>query len=349
MKNLLSLLCLLLALQPAANLHSTETVSTLPGGIRPLDLILNGEWIGNGVCFSTFRHGQRPRGTYPSDEQILADLRLASRHWGLLRTYECDTAVQAQLRLIRTHHLPVRLLLGVWITPEKSPADAATNEAQVAAGIRAANEYREIVAAVIVGNETQVEWSGVHTDPAVLTRHLRSVRAGIQQPVTTADDYGFWDKPGSEAIAAELDFITLHMYALWNGRSIGEAMEWTAGIHRSVSARHPGKPVLIGETGWATSKDRSRSGPGQEGSLMKAEASVANQEAYLRQHYAWVLRHRIPTLLFEAFDEDWKGSGPGIHPDEAEKHWGVFDEDRRPKPSFQALLRDTPEATRRLP
>ena len=38
---------------------------------------------------------------------------------------------------------------------------------------------------------------------------------------------------------------------------------------------------------------------------------------------------QITTFFFEAFDEDWKGN-----PDDplgAEKHWGLFTSDRKPK------------------
>jgi len=44
-------------------------------------------------------------------------------------------------------------------------------------------------------------------------------------------------------------------------------------------------------------------------------------------------RDRIPTFYFEAFDENWKG---GDHPDEVEKHWGVFRADRTPKAAVAA-------------
>ena len=40
------------------------------------------------------------------------------------------------------------------------------------------------------------------------------------------------------------------------------------------------------------------------------------------------MRERIVSTWFEAFDENWKG---GPHPDEVEKHWGLFRADRTPK------------------
>jgi len=73
---------------------------------------------------------------------------------------------------------------------------------------------------------------------------------------------------------------------------------------------------------------------------MVAEASVQAQEAYLRQHYDWIARNRVPVILFEAFDENWKGGGAGSPPTVAEKHWGVFTADRKPKASFEAIIRD---------
>ena len=39
-------------------------------------------------------------------------------------------------------------------------------------------------------------------------------------------------------------------------------------------------------------------------------------------------KHKITTFFFEVFDEKWKG---GDHPNEVEKHWGVFNSDRTPK------------------
>ncbi len=43
-------------------------------------------------------------------------------------------------------------------------------------------------------------------------------------------------------------------------------------------------------------------------------------------------RARIASFYFEAFDENWKG---GDHPDEVEKHWGLFRADRTPKAVLQ--------------
>lgn len=311
-----------------------------PGGIRPLTVELDGRWIGNAVSYSPYRRNQSPWGPFPTSDQILEDLRLVARHWNLIRLYSSAPETERTLNVIRDHHLPLRVVLGAWISPETSGDARAANQREVASAIRLARAHPGIVIAVNVGNETQVHWSGHRTDPALLIAYIREARAAITQPVTTADDFRYWITPESRAVAGEIDFVMTHGYALWNGRSLEEAMTWTAGIYDSVCRMHPDRLVVIGETGWATSRDPWKKGPGGEGVIMKAEASLAAQLEYLRQHEDWVESRRVVTFLFEAFDERWKGGGPQGSLIEAEKHWGVFTDDRRPKPSYLTLLRE---------
>jgi len=330
-------ICLAILLLPAASAAADQS---LPGGRRQLQLELDGHWIGNGVCFSPYRTGQAPGGAVPSEEEIFADLDLVGRYWQLIRMYDSTAVAQRTLKVIHDRRLSFRVILGAWINRGRTPAEQEENRRELATAIRLANAYPDIVAAVAVGNEAGVEWSDHRIDPASLARHAREVRAAIRQPVTCADDYNFWNKGESRVVAAELDFIIFHAYALWNGRRLDEAMAWTADRYDEAVTFHAGIPVIIGETGWATSHDPSRTKPGEEGALMKAETSVAAQELYLRQHYRWVAERKVPTILFEAFDESWKGGGAGTPPHIAEKHWGVFDEQRQPKASFEAILRE---------
>lgn len=318
----------------------TARAHDLPGGRRPLKLELEGRQILHGVSFSPYRDGQEPGKAVPSDEQVLADLRLVARYWNLIRMYDATDLTERTLRLIREHRLPLRVIVGAWINGEKQPEDPARNRAEIANLIRLANAYPDVMIAAAVGNETCVWWSGHRTEPAHIVRLVREVRAAIKQPVTTADDYGFWTKEESKVVSAELDFIILHGYALWNGRPLREGISWLEEKYEETVRLHEGVPVIIGETGWATQHEPARNQPGQEGVLMQAEVSVAAQEDYLRQHYRWVERRRIPTFLFEAFDENWKGGGETTPPTVAEKHWGVFDAQRRPKASFEAIIRE---------
>ncbi|MBX3737324.1 MAG: hypothetical protein KF715_11575 [Candidatus Didemnitutus sp.] len=338
MKRLLSFL----AAAAALFLLGTAAVRAgeLPGGRRTLNLQLDGRWIGNGVSFSAYRDGQAPYGKEPTDAEILADLQLVARYWNFIRMYEATGVSERTVRLIHEHQLPIRAIVGAWVVTNDTPAHQQRNRDELAAMVRVANTYPDVVIAVAVGNEPCVEWSDHRVDPADIARWAREVRAAVKQPVTSADDYNFWNKPASQAVAAELDFIILHGYALWNGRPLTEGMSWLSAQYDNTVRLHPGIPVIIGETGWATSYDPSRNKPGEEGALMKAEVSVAAQENYLRQHYRWVNERRVPTILFEAFDENWKGGGDKTPPHVVEKHWGVFDTQRKPKASFAAIIRE---------
>ena len=80
-------------------------------------------------------------------------------------------------------------------------------------------------------------------------------------------------------------------------------------------------PVAITEAGWTTRSN----GRGIE----PTNASPELQARYYALLSQWAREEGVLTYVFEAFDEDWKGSDD---PDEPEKHWGLFTIDRRPKP-----------------
>ncbi|MEL6615671.1 MAG: glycosyl hydrolase family 17 protein, partial [Bacteroidota bacterium] len=63
-------------------------------------------------------------------------------------------------------------------------------------------------------------------------------------------------------------------------------------------------------------------------------ASEELQARYVPELMAWSRERQIPTFVFEAFDEPWKGSPDPMEP---EKHWGLYRVDRTPKPVLGAL------------
>jgi len=178
----------------------------------------------------------------------------------------------------------------------------------------------------VVGNETQVSWSDHKVAPEVLIGWLRHARQGTAAPVSTADDFSYWLRPESERVAREVDFLVMHAYAMWNGRSLDQALPFTQEKYAAVVARYPGRPVVLGEAGWATRKHSE----GEQATLIQGEPGEEPQRRFYQAFTAWVRRERITSTWFEAFDEPWKG---GLHPDEVEKHWGLFRADRTPKPA----------------
>ncbi|MGD8394676.1 MAG: glycosyl hydrolase family 17 protein [Candidatus Eiseniibacteriota bacterium] len=306
-----------------------------PFVVRPFDATRGDRWIGNGVAYGPFRDGQSPGGASPSGAELLEDLELMARHWSLMRLYGATGPTATILELIRQNEIGMQVMLGAWIdaeerhdahgaAAERRPEVAAVNRQEIEAAIGLANAYPDIVVAVNVGNETQVSWSSHRVPAGVLIELVREVRARTTVPVTVADDSSFWGEPASRQLAGEIDFIVTHIHPLWGGQRLAEALDWTQRMYARVVAAHPDRQVAIGETGWATRKHDV----GEQARLIQGQPGEEQQAVFHDALTAWTLQERITTFFFEAFDENWKG---GEHPDEVEKHWGLFRADRSPK------------------
>ncbi|NQV29689.1 MAG: glycosyl hydrolase family 17 [Candidatus Marinimicrobia bacterium] len=316
-------------------LDSTVYASEAPFAERKFIPYLNDKWIGNGISYGCYRDGQAPGVKGPSEVEILEDLNLLSPHWNLIRVYGSDDDSERILKVIHENQLPIRMMLGIWLENEtKNPDRKVENLKQVTRGIELANRFPDEVIAINVGNESQVDWSWHRMEMKNLIRYIRAVRNLTKQPVTTADDYNFWNKDHSKLVAAEIDFMALHAYPLWNGKTLENAMAWTDSIYTAAQTFHPGKEIILSETGWATLYNPEKKGPGEEGALVKTEVSLNAQERFVTQLSAWTHDNHVTTFLFEAFDEPWKGGGLQSDPNVMEKHWGVFFENRKPKWNF---------------
>ena len=310
---------------------------------RPFLPFIGERWVGNAIAYGPHRDGQYPGGPSPTRAQLREDLHLMARHWNLLRVYGSVGWPDTMLSVIREDRIPLRVMLGTWVEPEQRrdstgrvleelPRGKAANRAELEAAIRLAAKYPEIVIALCVGNETQVSWSAHRVPYGLLVGYVREARARTKVPVTTADDLDFWKEPAGHALAEELDFVVTHIHPLWRGQQLDDAVEYTGKAHAELRLAHPGRTVVLGETGWATSKIAT----GDQGKLMKGVVGEAEQAAFCSAFAAWAERERVVTFFFEAFDENWKG---GPDPGEVEKHWGFFRADRTPKPAVPAAGR----------
>jgi len=351
-RSVLPALLLLAGLGPACTTHLSGPPPVAPASSlaaagqetrfepRPLRTWQGDRWIGRGISYGPHRDGQRPGGPSPTRAELREDLALLAGRFSLLRLYASDPPSPEVLALIDEEKLPFKVLLGAWIAPESGvPAPGspravqagarAANRAEVEAAVRLANDHPDVVLGLVVGNETQVDWSDHRVAPEVLIGWLREARRGAIVPVATADDFGFWVRPESEPIAREVDFLVTHVYAMWNGLPLEGALAFTQEKYTAVTRRHPGLTVVLGEAGWATGKHTA----GDQGKLIKGVPGEAEQRRFFEQFSAWVVERRIASTWFEAFDENWKG---GDHPDEVEKHWGLWRADRTPKAAVAA-------------
>jgi exo-beta-1,3-glucanase (GH17 family) len=307
------------------------------------DDLLDGESFA--VAYSGFREGQHPdRGSgavNPSDSEILEDLEILAEHgFRMVRMYDAGENTAATLRLIREHDIPIRVLLGIWldaeisnhegcpwldepIPDEKLASNKTKNAEEIRRGIGLANEYTDVVVAVNVGNEALVDWNDHMVPLEQVIAYVREVKAAIAQPITVADNYEWWIRDGAP-LAAEVDFLGVHTYPVWENKSIDQALAYTIENIEDVHAALPGKPIAILEAGWATTATE-----------FGERAGETNQLRYFQDMKAWAADTNTTLFWFEAFDEPWKGDENDPHG--AEKHWGLFFVDRTPKLVFRSL------------
>jgi exo-beta-1,3-glucanase (GH17 family) len=299
--------------------------------------------LSKAVAYSGFRHGQHPdRGegaVFPSDENILEDLRILVRHgnFGLIRLYDSGKNSADVLRIIRSNHVAMKVLLGSWLAAEMRntncpwlkeqlsqkvlDANHIKNQQEIEETIRLANEYPDVVVAVNVGNEALVKWTDHLVPVDSVISYVRRAKKAIRQPVTVADNYDWWVHEGS-ALAKELDFISVHTYPAWEGKDIDEALPFTIANIQAVRNALPQSKIVITEAGWPTVARE-----------FGKRADEHKQKRYCDELYEWAAKMNITTFCFEAFDEDWKGDAND--PLGAEKHWGLFTIERKAKSAMQ--------------
>jgi len=320
------------------------------------------------VAYSPFRSNNRDTEDI-TDAMVREDLALlAQGRFTLLRVFDSSDKVAARLlRIIRDDKLDFKVMLGAYIftekatilTPTQVEANKAFNQAEVDRAVRLANDYKDIVLAVSVGNETLVSWSGsaIASTPTVVAGYIKYVRDRVTQPLTSDDNWAFYAKKSSEPndpklVIDAVDFVSMHTYPLldtvppavpnwdWQQQDVPESERAVAMMDAAIEAAkseyaavrahldslgQQAKPIIIGETGWKAEPVGNTAN----------RAHPVNQKMYIDRLNAWSAQAKaagtspVSIVYFEAFDEPWKGD-PG-DPLGAEKHWGLFFVDRSAK------------------
>ena len=307
------------------------------------DLLLG---VSEAICYSGFRSGQHPdRGDgalNPSYEETLEDLKILSEkaNFKLIRVYDSGENSELVLRVIKENNIQIKVMLGIWLQAELSnhltcswltepiPDDELQqnkklNLIEIEKGIQLANKYPDIVIAINVGNEALVDWNDHKVATDTIISYVKLVQKSIKQPVTVADNYKWWAEHGTE-LANAVDFISIHIYPIWEGKDIHEGLSYSIENFMEVQNALPDVKIVITEAGWPS-----------VASEFPNAASEEKQQQYYNEFMLWSKENNITTFIFEAFDEDWKGN-PG-NMTGAEKHWGLFKVDRKPKKVMQHL------------
>lgn len=301
-------------------------------------MLLDGE--AHAICYSGFRDGQHPdRGSgakNPTYDEILEDLKIIRKDAGfkLIRMYDCGENTQLTLQVIDEQKLDIKVLLGIWLRAEFSNHETCDwllepipqaeldnnkirNISEIRTGISLANKYDHVVAAVNVGNEALVDWNDHKVPVDTVIKYVKQVKAAIQQPVTVADNYKWWSQHGMQ-LSAVVDFVSIHVYPVWEGKSIDESLAYSIQNVMEVRDSLPDSKIIITEAGWPSAA-----------SEFPEVANEINQQRYFDEFMSWSENEGITTFWFEAFDENWKGNPDNLLG--AEKHWGLYTVDREPK------------------
>jgi len=287
------------------------------------------------ICYSGYRENQSPRkDIYPSKEEIYEDLKILETNYTDLRLFDCSEHAYKVLDVICTYKMDFKVMLGLSLDAEANFVDhpffpvfsedvlesnKQNNQLKIQEIIDLANRYDDIVSSISIGNEVQSPWVNNLVTEERLIEAAQAIQKNTHKPVTFCEEYQLWIKR-LDSLAKQLDFISMHTYPAWRNVPIEEAFEETKQNYLDLKKKYPNKDVIITETGWPTKS---------HGAKIKVEdATIENQKAYVQAIDQWAKENDIMVYLFEAFDEPWKG---GDHPDEPEKHWGLYDIHRKKK------------------
>ena len=239
--------------------------------------------------------------------QIDSDLQQLSKRTSCVRTYSVMNGLEYVPAAARK--LGMRVLLGIWIGSNKD-----ANEQEINRAIAIANTDRDVIDAVIVGNEVLLRREQTAD---VLYGMLVRVRAATQLPVTYADVWAFWLK--NPKLAEVSDFVSIHILPYWEDDPVGvdHAMEHVDAIFQKVQQAFPSKRIYVGEVGWP-SAGRQREA---------ANPSLLNQARFTREFIALATRLNLPYNFIEAYDQPWKKSLEGT----VGGYWGLYDAQGREK------------------
>ncbi|MGE0800531.1 MAG: glycosyltransferase [Lautropia sp.] len=258
----------------------------------------------NGLAYNASRRWDNPlEGRFPDDASIGADMQTLAKYTRRIRTYSSSDLAQIPA-LAETQGLNVTA--GVWVDgrEEYSQKEIAAIEQSV--------RDNSSIERVIVGNE-QILHAGL--TPADLILKIREVKRRVRKPVSTAEPWHVWMR--YPELAANVDFITIHLLPYWEGLPVQAALDYTFERLQQVQQRFPKKKIVVGEVGWPSQGDRRG----------VSTATPAHQAQFIRGFLVRAQAMKLDYFLMEGVDQPWKIALEG----RAGPYWGFLDAERQPK------------------
>ena len=274
------------------------------------------------VSYAPFGKDDSPfmmdKGLVISEDLVRKDLQLLSKYTDCIRTYS-TVGLEMIPKIARENNL--KMLMGAWVNGDEKPT-----RLEIDTLIKLAKENKDIVKAVIVGNEALLR--GDLSD-VKLYEYIKEVKAALPDTqVTYADVWEYWLK--YPKIKEVTDFVTIHILPYWED----DPMEITTAIKHLANVRHEVEGILktsnilIGETGWPS-----------EGRMREdALPSKTNQAIFVREFVKLAEEKNWNYNIIEAFDQPWKRVSEGA----VGGFWGLFDKDRLDKNVFTGDVSNFP-------
>ncbi|MFI3155611.1 MAG: exo-beta-1,3-glucanase [Methylococcaceae bacterium] len=279
----------------------------------------------NSLSFAPFREGQGPLDEkFPSPEQIDTDLRLMGEKTHSIRTYASAEGSMPIIPALAQKH-GLKMIQGAWLGSIKED-----NKAEIAEVIRSANANPDVVKRVIVGNEVLLRGD---LDSTKLIEYIREVKRSVKQPVSYADVWSMYMK--HPELIKEVDFITIHILPYWEDEpiTVDQAPAHIERIFKQVQqeadAIAPGKPILIGESGW----------PGEGRQRGWSVPSVVNEAKFIRALIKVANKNGFDYNIVEAFNQSWKSELEGV----VGANWGLYSVDRKEVFPLTGLVYENPD------
>ncbi len=176
----------------------------------------------------------------------------------------------------------LKVWLGIY---EDGTFNGAGNKTFLDTAISQANSYPN-VEAVVVGNEC-LPGDPISNPVAVaqLIADLQYVKAGINNrtiKVTTCLTYGAGIDNRGQQVAPYCDVIMVNIYPFYGGVSISnnQAIDNLINAYKNIFIpKYPGKPIVIGESGWPSAPSNQPSN--------QAVPGLANEETFIKQVIAY--------------------------------------------------------------
>ena len=254
-----------------------------------------------------------------SEELARKDLKLLSKYTNCIRTYS-TVGLEVIPKIARENNL--QMLMGAWVSSDKK-----STQKELDTLIKLAKENRDVVKAVIVGNEVLLRRD---ISSEQLYEYIKEIKKALPDTkVTYADVWEFWLK--HPQIKEVTDFVTIHILPYWEDdpMNIHKAIDHLVEVRHEVEGILGGnKDILIGETGWPS-----------EGRMREdVLPSKINQAVFVREFVKVAEKHNWDYNIIEAFDQPWKRLSEGA----VGGHWGLFDKDRNDNNVFKGEVSNFP-------